>query len=104
MRWLNLAALVLFVPALDAQEKAAPVVLKLHPAAAPSPAMKHYLLPQVRELQPGNAAVFYQRAHSPEWYPFLERSPQFNKMHEWLDIPPGGPLPDKDVRQLLLVP
>ena len=101
MRWLGPAALVLFVPALGAQESIVPVVLKLHPAATPSPAMKHYLLPQARELQPGNAAVFYQRAHSPEWFRSLDRIPLFSKMHEWVGAVPIGQLPEKDVRQLL---
>ena len=34
----------------------------LHPAPEPIPALKYRLVPEVRTLAPGNAAVFYHRA------------------------------------------
>ena len=34
----------------------------LHPALEPIPALKYRLVPEVRTLAPGNAAVFYHRA------------------------------------------
>ncbi len=86
MRWLGLASLWLFASALTAQEKTpTPVTLKLHAAAAPTPALKYQLLPHVRELQPGNAAVFYHRAHSPDLRRNLD--PLFAKMNQWLEAP-----------------
>jgi hypothetical protein len=44
-----------------------PVKLGLRPAAASVPALKYRLLPEVRDTTPGNAAVLYYRAFSPEW-------------------------------------
>lgn len=40
----------------------------LSPADAPTPALRYPLLPEVRDLKTGNAALGYQRAHSPEWW------------------------------------
>jgi hypothetical protein len=37
-------------------------VVTIRPAAAPVPALKYRLLPERRELLPGNAAIFYHRA------------------------------------------
>lgn len=86
MRWQALPALLLLTSALAAQDKGpAPVTLKLHPAAAPTPAMKYHLLPPVRDVQPGNAAVFYQRAHSPDFRQNLD--PLFAKLSRWLELP-----------------
>src|SRR5262245_37209185 len=49
---------------------AKPTIVKmtLHAAAVPAPAMRYYLLPEVRDLKPGNAALLYQRAHSLDWW------------------------------------
>jgi hypothetical protein len=41
--------------------------LTISPAAAPIPALKYQLLPELRETTPGNAALLYYRAFSPEW-------------------------------------
>jgi hypothetical protein len=38
-----------------------PTVIALHPAGEPTPALKYTLLPEPRELVPGNAAIFYHR-------------------------------------------
>ena len=43
----------------DADE---PTVITLRPADEPTPALKYRLLPEARELVPGNAAIFYHRA------------------------------------------
>jgi hypothetical protein len=43
-----------------------PIRLTLRPAAAPSPALKYRLLPEVRDRSPGNAVILYYRAFSPE--------------------------------------
>ena len=43
----------------DADE---PTVITLRPADEPTPALKYRLLPEARDLVPGNAAIFYHRA------------------------------------------
>lgn len=48
--------------AATAAEDPTPVVIIVHPAAAPEPALKYRLLPDRDALQPGNAAIFYHRA------------------------------------------
>jgi hypothetical protein len=40
-----------------------PTVLTIHPAREPVPALKYRLVPERRELIPGNAAIFYHRAN-----------------------------------------
>ncbi|MFL5245623.1 MAG: hypothetical protein ACJ8FY_26300 [Gemmataceae bacterium] len=42
--------------------------LRVQPAAAPTPALKYKLLPELEDKTPGNAALLYLRAFSPEWY------------------------------------
>src|SRR5258708_6081550 len=71
----RLVALVVFFPAtLSAQEKKVEThAIVLHPAPIPVPALKYPLLPEIRDLKPGNAALLYQRAHSPEWWAPLVR-------------------------------
>lgn len=44
-----------------------PIRLTIRPAAAPVPALKYRLLPEMRDLTPGNAVILYYRAFSPEW-------------------------------------
>lgn len=44
-----------------------PIKLVLHSAAEPRPALKYLLLPDIRDQSPGNAALLYYRAYSPEW-------------------------------------
>jgi hypothetical protein len=74
--WLLLAA----SPGLAQEEgpSVAAVRLTLHPAAEPIPALKYHLLPELRELKPGNAALLYYRAFSPDWLTHLK--PQVAKL------------------------
>lgn len=64
--WLLPLALALVAPAaVRAQpgpEDPGPTVLKLRPAAAPVPALKYRIVPELRRLEPGNAAIYYHRA------------------------------------------
>jgi hypothetical protein len=66
--------------------------LEVSPAAAPIPALKYLLLPELKDLSPGNAATGYFRAFSPEWLTH-RRDPEFyQKMERWqeaalLDLP-----------------
>jgi hypothetical protein len=64
-----------------------PIPLVLHPAPAPSPALKYALLPEVRDTIPGNAVTHYRQAiknmkrDAPpqrDWYPAME---------QWLAVP-----------------
>lgn len=43
---------------------AKPTVIVLRPAAEPVPALKYRLEPERRSLSPGNAAIYYHRAHT----------------------------------------
>jgi hypothetical protein len=46
----------------DEPEAPPPTVILIRPAASPVPALKYKLLPDRRDLIPGNAAIFYHRA------------------------------------------
>lgn len=61
--------------------------LDVQPAPAPDPSMKYRLLPEVRDLTPGNAAYLYQRAHAPEWWAGLRLNKQIDKIDELLEVP-----------------
>jgi hypothetical protein len=64
--------------------------LTLRPAAAPVPALKYHLLPQLIEQSPGNAAVLYYRGFSPELQSF--RRPDAYKLLEgWNENPRQRP-------------
>jgi hypothetical protein len=65
--------------------------LTIRPAAAPVPALKYRLLPDVREEKPGNAAACYLKALSGELLHKIER-PEYQKGYEaWLDDPSTVP-------------
>lgn len=49
--------------------------------------LKYRLLPTLKDQKPGNAAYNYQRAHSPEYFSALQRSPDFSKIGDWLELP-----------------
>jgi hypothetical protein len=53
-------------PATDTPD-AETIRLTLRPAAAPVPALKYHLLPELRDIRTGNSVVLYYRAFSPEW-------------------------------------
>jgi hypothetical protein len=46
----------------NAKSDPPPTVILIRPAAEPNPALKYRLVPERRELVPGNAALFYHRA------------------------------------------
>src|SRR5260370_38893085 len=74
------------VPA-GAQAPDAPTRLTLRPAAAPTPALKYVLLPELADMRPGNAALHYQRAQSFEWWTNIRRQPHYFEIGDWLDRP-----------------
>jgi hypothetical protein len=61
-------AVLLVVAATAGAQQPAPIKLTLPPAAAPEPALKYQLLPELSEKTPGNAAQLYYRAFSPDWW------------------------------------
>jgi hypothetical protein len=76
-------------PAQDTSEEE-PIKLTLSPAAAASPALKYQLLPELLDQTPGNAALDYYRAFSPEGW-FTIRLP---RMWEKIDKALQTPLKD----------
>lgn len=58
--------------------------LTIQPTAAPTPALRYRLLPELRERTPGNGAVLYYRSFSPEW--MTHRRPEVRKLiNAWED-------------------
>jgi hypothetical protein len=74
-----LAVLLAAVAPATAQPPPEPVRLTLRPAAAPSPALKYELLPQLKDQSPGNAALVYYRAFSPEMWGNIRRPEMWEK-------------------------
>lgn len=54
--------LLAVMPARGDSDDPPPKVITIRPAPAPVPALKYRLLPERRDLLPGNAAIFYHRA------------------------------------------
>ena len=73
-----------------------PIKLTLNPAAAPSPALKYELLPDLKDETPGNAALEYYRAFSPEWWGNIRQPQTWEKMENALHVPLKD-LPRKDL-------
>jgi hypothetical protein len=63
------------------------VKLTLRPAPAPSPALKYELLPTLKEQSPGNAALIYYRAFSPEWWGHIRRPETWEKVAKAAETP-----------------
>lgn len=73
-----------------------PTKLIVSPAPAPSPSLKYLLLPELKDQTPGNAALEYYRAFSPEWWGFLRQQ----KMIEAADKALQTPLKDLPRKEL----
>ena len=64
--------------------------LTVSPAAAPVPALKYELLPELRDSTPGNAALLYYRAFAPEWSQNIRGNKDLQKnLDEALDKSPA---------------
>jgi hypothetical protein len=62
--------------------------LTVSPAAAPVPALKYRLLPELRETTPGNAVLLYYRAFSPDWWRNIQRDKELSgKINDALEKP-----------------
>jgi hypothetical protein len=84
---LSLGALLAVALTAQAQGPDEPRKLRLRPAAAPTPALKYRLLPELADMKPGNAALLYQRAHSFEWWTTIRRLEYYHEISDWLDRP-----------------
>lgn len=58
-----------------AEELPEVIHLTVSASAAPVPALKYTLLPDARDIKPGNAAVDYYRGFAPEWWGYIQRQP-----------------------------
>ena len=90
MYYWSLAFLTILLagPPLAAQSNDNTIKLELRPAAEPSPALKYQLLPDVPDQSPGNAALLYYRAFSPDWYGWRKQP----KVYEKIDAAMSAPL------------
>ncbi len=85
MRPMSLLSLVLVAASSVAQSPDRTVRMTVSPAAAPSPALKYELLPDLRDLSPGNAALHYYRATNAGWL-YHRSDEKFNeKMARWME-------------------
>src|SRR5262249_18494626 len=80
------------------QEESLVTRLVVRPAKEPVPALRYHLLPELRERTPGNAALLYYRAYSPEWLTHM-RPEVAKKLDEWSMKP--GKVPPAEFRWVL---
>ena len=99
-RLASVALVMLAVPPASAQEIEKPIQLIIHPTPAPIPALRYQLLPQVKDLTPGNRALLYYRSFSPEWEDWRRRPGFLNQVDSALHAPLGE-LPRKDLYWIL---
>jgi hypothetical protein len=98
-----LAGLILVVgaaPAAAQPQPPEPIQLTLPPAAAPVPALKYPLLPELSEQTPGNAVPLYYRAFSPEWSTHVRKREVMEKVEKASEAPLAD-LKNSDLRWLL---
>ncbi|MBV9126189.1 MAG: hypothetical protein JO112_22805 [Planctomycetes bacterium] len=90
-RLAGLVLLIIVAPRAGAQPPPlTPTKLTLYPAAAPTPALKYKLLPEELDRTPGNGALLYYRAYSPEWWGFVSRNQTgdfYDKLDQELHMP-----------------
>jgi len=99
----RLALLILVLgtaPVAARAETAKPIPLTLAPAAAPVPALKYLLLPELSEQTPGNAVQLYYRAFSPEWWTNVRKREVMEKVDKVSETPIAE-LKNSDLKWLL---
>jgi hypothetical protein len=96
----SLWALLVVAASVAAQEPEIAVrKLTIGPAAAPEPALRYKLLPEVRDTTPGNAALLYDRAFAPEWSSHVHSNKDLQKaIEEALDKSPAEVNATADLR------
>jgi hypothetical protein len=75
---------------------AAAADLTVRPAQPPTPALSYQLLPDLEVLTPGNAAILYFRAFSPEWFSHRRQHGLTENLDKWK----ATPLPELPVQEL----
>jgi hypothetical protein len=94
-----LAACLLLGVARGADEaESPPNVVLIRPAAEPVPALKYRLLPERRELIPGNAAIFYHRAIEDQYQKHYRQALQAR----FAKKPPGEATADEEAHGVWL--
>jgi hypothetical protein len=92
------AALLTLAPWCHAQEPTETVIrLTVTPAAAPKPALRYQLLPEMSELSPGNAIQGYLKCFM-EQNNFFHHKESVEKREQWLELPLKD-LPLKEMHQ-----
>jgi hypothetical protein len=99
LRWLP-CVLLLCAPATAAAQDV--IKIKLQPAAAPIPALKYRLMPELRELKPGNAVVLYYRAFSPEWQVAIKQPDFWKWVEKWAEDKTKPPPAELDFARYFL--
>ncbi|HEV3203852.1 MAG TPA: hypothetical protein VGY77_05685 [Gemmataceae bacterium] len=94
-----LLAAAFLAPPLRAEDMK-PIGLTLRPAPAPTPSLKYKLLPELEDQSPGNAALLYYRAYSPEWQTYKRDPEIYDKLDKWLSTPVKE-LPRQEVNWIL---
>jgi hypothetical protein len=94
---LALLAAALATPA-SAQD-VEPIRITLRPAAAPTPALRYHLLPELFEMTPGNAAERYKQAIA-AMKKIGDATGAGGDVQDWLELPPAE-LPRDKARALL---
>jgi hypothetical protein len=84
--WIALTFSVAWAADLRAQPPET-IRLTVHPAATPVPALTYQFFPDVVDLIPGNAAIFYERAYSPEWLSHRRMPDIGEKLEVWRKAP-----------------
>src|SRR5258708_4826984 len=69
--------------------------MKVSPAHAPKPALRYQLLPEVRELNPGNPILGYHKCFSEQYFFFSKEEGE--KRDKWLEMPLKD-LPEDELR------
>src|SRR5262245_50943862 len=86
-RW-SFLVLLLLAPVAHAQDKATRTIVRLdvEAKAAPKPALRYQLLPEVRELQPGTALQLYLKCFM-EQNAFYHSKESEQDRNRWLEMP-----------------
>jgi hypothetical protein len=96
-----LVALLTFAVASASAQDNPTIRLELTPMAAPVPALKYYLYPQVRDQNPGNAVQLYLRAMSPDFFgPLRKRDAKLYERLNDLGEKPLRELTPAEVKEL----
>jgi hypothetical protein len=87
LTWLFVFLITAAAAPAQAPSEVEPTKLTLSPAAAPSPALKYKLLPDLIDQTPGNAALEYYRAFSPEWWGNIRQPKVWETVEKALQSP-----------------